>query len=73
MEEYWSRVPWSREQSLKEKAEEAGVDFDRLMEVLAKGGSDTEMARVLGVPEELISNLRWHFETYGVTSVLGQD
>ncbi|MFZ5650500.1 MAG: helix-turn-helix domain-containing protein, partial [Bacillota bacterium] len=32
MEEYLrSRVPWSTEPSLKQKTDEAGVDFDRFI------------------------------------------
>ncbi|MBC7336244.1 MAG: helix-turn-helix domain-containing protein, partial [Clostridia bacterium] len=37
MEDYRSRVPWAREPSLKEKAREVGVDFDRLIRLLGEG------------------------------------
>ena len=73
MQDYQSRVPWSRELSLKEKAAEVGVDFDRLMRLMAQNRNDTEMAEELGVPEALVRHLRRHFEAYGVHSVMGQD
>lgn len=73
MEQYRSRVPWSVKPSLKEKARESGVEFDRLIELLGKQQSDTEMASELGVSEELVRHLRDHFERYGVSSVMGQD
>jgi DNA-directed RNA polymerase specialized sigma subunit len=73
VQDYQSRVPWSRELSLKEKAAEVGVDFDRLMRLMAQNRNDTEMAEELGVPEALVRHLRRHFETYGVHSVMGQD
>jgi len=72
-EEFRSRVPWSSEPSLKEKAREVGVDFDRLVQLLAAQRSDEEMAAELGVPAALVTHLRRHFERYGVHSIVGQD
>lgn len=72
-EEFRSRVPWSPEPSLKEKAREVGVDFDRLIDLLAARKSDEEMAAELGASAAVVSHLRRHFERYGVHSVIGQD
>lgn len=72
-EDFRSRAPWSRQPSLKEKAEEVGVDFDRFIAGLAANRSDVEMAREFGVPEKTIWHLRNHFERLGVHSIEGQD
>lgn len=71
--EFWARVPWSTQPSLKIKAEEAGVDFDAFIEGLRNNCSDAEMANEFGVPKATISNLREQFMRYGVDSVQGQD
>ncbi|MBC7347477.1 MAG: helix-turn-helix domain-containing protein [Clostridia bacterium] len=73
MEDYRSRVPWAREPSLKEKAREVGVDFDRLIRLLGEGRSDAEMAADFGVPPPVVAHLRQHFERYGLASIVGQD
>ena len=73
MEDFRSRVPWSMDASLKEKAREVGVDFDRFLQLLAERRSEGEIAAELGVPEALIGHLRDHFDRYGVHSVIGQD
>jgi len=73
MQEYQSRVPWSSQPSLKEMAEEVGVDFDRFLKLLAQNRGDMEVAAELGIPETLARRLRRHFESYGVHSVVGQD
>lgn len=72
-DDFASRVPWSLEPSLKEKALDVGVDFDRLIAGLAANRSDGEMAEEFGVPDKVISHLRHHFETVGIHSILGQD
>lgn len=72
-ENYPSRVPWDRGSSLKEKAAQAGVDFDRLINHLALGARDAEIAADMGVPEEAVRHLRRHFDRYGLHSVEGQD
>ena len=72
-EDFRSRAPWSTEPSLKAKAEEVGVDFDRFIEGLAKNRSDQEIAREFGVTEKTVWHLRNHFEKLGVHSIMGQD
>ncbi|MGI9953226.1 helix-turn-helix domain-containing protein [Moorellaceae bacterium AZ2] len=68
-----SRVPWSTRPSLKNMAEEAGIDFDAFMSALAANKSDTEMASAFGVPAEVVSRLRDHFERCGLQSIMGED
>lgn len=70
---FQSRVPWSKEPSLKEMAHEVGVDFDQLIEGFKEDKDDAEMAQEFGVPEKLIYHLRDHFYTHGVHSIMGQD
>ncbi|HHW44788.1 MAG TPA: helix-turn-helix domain-containing protein [Desulfotomaculum sp.] len=74
MEEFIrSRVPWSTEPSLKRKAEEVGIDVDRLIDGIREDRTDAEMAEEFGVTEKLICHLRDHFMRYGVGSIMGQD
>ncbi|MBE3587745.1 MAG: helix-turn-helix domain-containing protein [Thermoanaerobacteraceae bacterium] len=74
MEEFIrSRVPWSTEPSLKRKAEEVGIDVDRLIDGIREDRTDAEMAEEFGVTEKLIYHLRDHFMRYGVGSIMGQD
>jgi len=68
-----SRVPWSSEPSLKEMANEVGVDVDRFIDGIEKNRTDSEMAEELNVPEKLVYHLRDHFYTHGLDSVMGQD
>ncbi len=72
-DEHVSRAPWSLQPSLKEKADEAGVNFDKFIEGLKYNKSDNEMAEELGTSSKVIKNLRHHFEKYGVQSIVGQD
>lgn len=72
-QETWARVPWSTQPSLRLKTEEVGVDFDRFIDGLCRNRSDADMARDLGVPVGVITNLREHFMRFGVESVQGQD
>ncbi|MDS1029021.1 helix-turn-helix domain-containing protein [Bacillota bacterium LX-D] len=72
-DDYVSRVPWSLEPSLKEKAHDAGIKFDNFIENLAKNRTDMEIAKELNVSEQTIANLREHFEKYGIHSIVGQD
>jgi len=71
--EFWSRVPWSSQPSLKLKAEEIGVDFEVFVEGLKNNRSDQDMARAFGVPVPAVANLRRHFMRFGLDSVQGQD
>jgi len=68
-----SRVPWSTEPSLKDKAREVGVDYDRLIDGIKEDKSDSEIASELAVSEKLIYHLRKHFYTHGIHSIMGQD
>ena len=68
-----SRVPWSSEPSLKEMADEVGVNVDRLIDGIEKDKTDSEMAQEFDVPEKLVYHLRDHFYTHGLDSVMGQD
>lgn len=68
-----SRVPWSTEPSLKDMAQEVGVDYDRLIDGIKEDKSDTEIADELAVSEKLIYHLRDHFYTHGIHSIMGQD
>ncbi|BAF59498.1 MAG: helix-turn-helix domain-containing protein [Pelotomaculum sp.] len=68
-----SRVPWSSEPSLKEMADEVGIDFDRLIEGIKENKSDAALAEEFDVPEKLVYHLRDHFYSHGVHSIMGQD
>lgn len=68
-----SRVPWGLEPSLKEKAEEIGVDFDRFMEGLKNNKENHILAKEFNVSPEAISQLREHFQRLGIDSIVGQD
>ena len=68
-----SRAPWSTQPSLKEMANEVGIDFDRFIDGLAANRSDTELAAEFGVNSQVIYRLRDHFEHYGLHSIMGQD
>lgn len=71
--EFWSRVPWSAQPSLKLKAEEIGIDFDAFIEGLRNNRSDDDMAKAFNVPVSAVTNLREHFMRFGVDSVQGRD
>mgnify|MGYP000987591503 FL=1 len=68
-----SRVPWSSEPSLKEMAQEVGIDFDRLIEGFEEKKADREISEEMGVNEKVIGWLRERFNTRGVHSIVGQD
>ncbi|NLL18906.1 MAG: helix-turn-helix domain-containing protein [Clostridia bacterium] len=72
-DKYGSRVPWSLDLSLKDKADEVGVDFDVFIEQLSLNRSDTEIADELAVPEKVVQHLRQHFNRFGIHSIVGQD
>lgn len=73
MDRFMSRVPWSLDLSLKDKAEEVGINFDALMEQLRLNRSDQEIAQELAVSEPTVKHLREHFERFGIHSIVGQD
>lgn len=68
-----SRVPWEAGSNLKEMTDEVGIDFDRFIEEIGANKTDTEMASEFGVAENTIANLRGHFFSKGLGSVIGQD
>lgn len=59
--------------SLKEKAEEVGINFDAFIEQLALNRTDMEIASELAVSEKVVEHLRQHFDRYGIHSIVGQD
>ena len=65
--------PWSLQPSLQLMLEEAGLEFDKFLEDIKNGKTNDEIAQQTGVSREVISNLREHFEKYGIDSVMGQD
>ncbi|MDD2510554.1 MAG: helix-turn-helix domain-containing protein [Syntrophomonas sp.] len=65
--------PWSRMPSLAEMSQEAGVDFDELLDCIEKGKSSQEMAEKFQVSNETVESLRQHFIHYGISSVIGGD
>jgi len=70
---YVSRAPWSLQPSLKEMAEEVGIDFDDFISGLKHNKNDMELAEDFGVSKKTIHGLREHFEKFGVHSIMGQD
>lgn len=63
--------PWDMQPSLKQKAEEAGVDVDKMIEGFAAGKSDAEIAKDFGVPEKTIKYLHDDFIKFGLHSMQG--
>nr|WP_088553066.1 helix-turn-helix domain-containing protein [Calderihabitans maritimus] len=72
-DDFKSRAPWNSEPSLKEMANEVGINFDQFIDALAEQKSDAEMAEEFGVSEKTIYHLRDHFERFGIHSIVGQD
>lgn len=68
-----ARVPWSREPSLKAVCEDLGVDFDLFIEGIKNEQTDADMAREFNVSEKIIADLKEHFWSKGISSVMGQD
>lgn len=66
-------APWDLDESFKAKCAEVGVDFNVFIEDLKDGKTDNEMAKELGLTEKAVSNLRYHFERFGIHSMMGQD
>ncbi len=65
--------PWSRMPYLQEMSEEAGIDFDSLIEAFRRDDSLEEMAKSFGVRRDTIISLKEHFEHYGISTVMGGD
>ncbi|HAA89653.1 MAG: Uncharacterized protein XD63_1457 [Thermoanaerobacterales bacterium 50_218] len=65
--------PWGWQPSLKQMAEEVGVDFDVFLAGIKNGFSDEEIAAEVGVGPRVIARLREHFQKFGIDSVIGQD
>lgn len=65
--------PWGWQPSLEQMTGEAGIDFDRFMELLEQQVTDEEIAAAFQVSPLTVKNLRAHFEAFGIDSVHGQD
>ncbi|WP_366924557.1 hypothetical protein MFMK1_001538 [Metallumcola ferriviriculae] len=63
--------PWDLQPSLKEKAEEIGVDVDQLIDGFKQNKSDQEIAQEFGVTAKAINYLRDDFEKFGLHSMQG--
>ncbi len=63
--------PWDLQPSLKQKAEEVGVDVDLMIDGFAQGKTDAEIAQEFGVPEKTITYLHDDFEKFGLHSMQG--
>lgn len=68
-----NHAPWSMDASLKDKTTEVGIDYNQFIEQLRRQASNSDMAKFFNKKEEVISNLRWHFEQFGVNSIQGRD
>jgi hypothetical protein len=62
--------PWSRQDSLRKMAEDAGADFDRLIAGLAAGWDETALSQGLGIGPAAAAALKDHFYQYGVNSIM---
>ena len=65
--------PWGWQPSLEHMAREAGVDFNRFLELVKQQVAEDQMAAVLRVSPQTIRSLKDHFMSFGVDSVQGQD
>ncbi len=65
--------PWSRIPSLLEMTAEAGVDHDRLIQLIENNRTPEEIARQMGISVETARALYEHFMHYGISSVIGGD
>ena len=68
-----SRVPWGIGQSLKEAANDVGVDYEDFLLQLKEGKDDRAIANKFDVAEIVICQLRHQFKHFGLDSVKGQD
>ncbi|HWP97032.1 MAG TPA: helix-turn-helix domain-containing protein [Syntrophomonadaceae bacterium] len=73
MAEQGSFPPWSRIPSLQEMSQEAGVDFNQLIQSFQEGLSPKDLAVRFGVSENTMACLQDHFQHYGISSVMGGD
>lgn len=71
--ENWARVPWSSDLSLKDIAQDLGIDYVEFIEQLKEGKNDIDIADKFMVKKEMISQLRQQFERFGLDSIQGQD
>ncbi len=65
--------PWSRIESLKEMAEEIGIDYKNLLTMLKDNQDSKTIAEALGISITATEALTKHFYSYGVSSVIGGD
>lgn len=66
-------APWGLQPSLESMCEEAGVDFDDLLDGYRNDEPDEELARRFGVSTKTVTTLKEHFEHYGIDSIVGSD
>lgn len=68
-----TQVPIETQPSFKIKAQEAGVDYERFIDLVGMNKSDVEIASELGISPQTVANLREHFLRYGLGPIIGQD
>ena len=64
--------PWGWQPSLEYMAREAGVDFNRFMDLVREQATDEKMSAILGVSPRIVRSLKEHFASFGLDSVHGQ-
>jgi len=65
--------PWSLGPSLKEMAEELGIDHDELIGCFEKDLSSQEIADKFRITTETAEMLKEHFLRRGIASIMGGD
>lgn len=65
--------PWGWQPSLEHMVGEAGIDFNRFMELVEQQVTVEQMAAALKVSTQTIRSLKEHFADFGLDSVQGQD
>lgn len=65
--------PWSMRPSLKEMAEELGIDHDELVACFKRDISSRKIADKFGITPQTAEILKEHFVKYGIGSVTGGD
>lgn len=65
--------PWSRMPSLKEMAEELGINFNDLVAEIENDTGPRQLAAKYEISQDMAGNLISHFYKYGIGSVMGGD
>lgn len=65
--------PWGWQPSLEYMAREAGVDFNRFLELVKEQVPDDQISAMLGVSPRVVRSLKEYFAGFGLDSVQGQD